>query len=197
MNAGTSSKRGGTGPSRRRYSQRRTKPWPKALWTSLPNALRPRTNMSSRSELYCRKCGCKYTGETGLLDASVSDGKHVVCAKPGCGGELTKWKPRKRIRSVSVKHMASLVEYAKVKTDWLKYIKHAVTADGKVVAHCDRCEQWREVDVHHIRGRRGPLLTATSYWLLVCRPCHDWIHANPAAAREQNLLAKPGEWGKL
>lgn len=44
-------------------------------------------------------------------------------------------------------------------------------------------------DGHEIltRGRGGDP-TDPANILLVCRQCHDWIHANPAAATERGLL---------
>lgn len=44
------------------------------------------------------------------------------------------------------------------------------------------------VDIHHVHGRDGLLLFDVRYWLAVCRPCHNWIHAHPKQARELGLL---------
>lgn len=43
-------------------------------------------------------------------------------------------------------------------------------------------------DVHHTAGRSGTNYLDHTTWLAVCRRCHDWIHNNPALAREFGLL---------
>lgn len=154
MSAGTSSKRAGTGPSRRRYSPRRKSPSRKALWVGLKNCLRPRMNTKRPSE------------------------------------------PRRRVRSVSALRSKRLAEYAAEKLRYLQGIRHAVTADGRIVAVCDSCRRWTAVDVHHTRGRAGQLLVRSQHWLLVCRACHDQIHREPEWARRRGLLAEKGDWAK-
>lgn len=51
-------------------------------------------------------------------------------------------------------------------------------------------------DIHHVRGRAGPLLTDRRFFKSVCREAHNWIHANPSLARALGLLAEPGQWNK-
>ncbi len=51
-------------------------------------------------------------------------------------------------------------------------------------------------DVHHTRGRSGSLLLDERFWRPVCRKCHDWIAAEPEAARAVGLLCAKGDWGK-
>jgi hypothetical protein len=67
---------------------------------------------------------------------------------------------------------------------------------------CGVCNSARTCDVHHSRGRLGELLTMVMYWVPVCRVCHDWIHNNPAVAREKSwrgisLLAPKGQFNTL
>ena len=45
------------------------------------------------------------------------------------------------------------------------------------------------VDNHHRAGKEGKLLLDESWWLPVCRKCHEWIGAHANIARELNLLA--------
>lgn len=49
-------------------------------------------------------------------------------------------------------------------------------------------------DIHHKRGRLGPLLTDTRHWLAVCRQCHNWIGDYPVAARTYGWLCPQGLW---
>ena len=42
----------------------------------------------------------------------------------------------------------------------------------------------QSTDVHHMKGRIGPLLTDVNYFLSVCRQCHDWIEGHPIEAKE-------------
>lgn len=57
------------------------------------------------------------------------------------------------------------------------------------------------VDVHHSRGRLGPLLMDERFWIPVSRIGHVFIHDNRARARELNwrgipLLAAIGDWNR-
>lgn len=53
-------------------------------------------------------------------------------------------------------------------------------------------------DVHEplTRARGGSILDPANA-LAVCRPCHDWIHANPAEATALGLLRPSGGGGDL
>lgn len=51
--------------------------------------------------------------------------------------------------------------------------------------------------VHHMRGRLGPLLLDQRYWLGVCDEGHRWIDANRAKAREMGWLCKVGDWNRI
>jgi hypothetical protein len=52
---------------------------------------------------------------------------------------------------------------------------------------CEDCRE-RNEHAHHrqMRSEGGP--TTPRNLLNVCRPCHDWIHAHPAASYELRLL---------
>ena len=52
-------------------------------------------------------------------------------------------------------------------------------------------------DVHHSRGRLGPLLMDQRFWTPACRRCHDWIRDHTAEARALGLLAPAGEWNTM
>lgn len=64
---------------------------------------------------------------------------------------------------------------------------------------CGVCHKKPTSDVHHSRGRLGPLLMDQRFWIPVCRTCHDWIGSNPDAARKLTwksiaVLCAKGEW---
>ncbi len=44
-------------------------------------------------------------------------------------------------------------------------------------------------DCHHMAGKEGKLLLDESWWLPVCRSCHNWIGDHANWARELGLLA--------
>lgn len=46
-----------------------------------------------------------------------------------------------------------------------------------------RCEQ-----VHHVAGRGGDDPHRLTNLLGCCAPCHEWIHRNPAAARDLGYM---------
>lgn len=51
-------------------------------------------------------------------------------------------------------------------------------------------------EVHHFRGRLGPLLLDQRFWVPVCRTAHVWIDANRKLAREFGWLCELGDWNK-
>lgn len=54
---------------------------------------------------------------------------------------------------------------------------------------------WRD-DTHHLLGKDGLLLFDVRHFKSVCRRAHQWIDANPDAARKLGLLADKGDWNK-
>jgi hypothetical protein len=55
----------------------------------------------------------------------------------------------------------------------------------------------RTREIHHMRGRLGPLLLDQRFWLATSKKGHKWIHANPDAAREQGWLCAVGDWNRI
>lgn len=49
-------------------------------------------------------------------------------------------------------------------------------------------------DIHHIRGRVGPLLLDERFWLPVSRFGHNWIEQHRQEAQRRGWLAGAGEW---
>jgi hypothetical protein len=52
-------------------------------------------------------------------------------------------------------------------------------------------------DLHHTRGRLGPLLLLKRFWRAVCRKHHNWIGDHPQEARAIGMLCQPGEWNTV
>lgn len=60
-----------------------------------------------------------------------------------------------------------------------------------------RCELYNAhtaTEIHHSRGRAGTLLLDERFWKGTCASAHDFIHSNPALAREYGLICKHGDW---
>jgi hypothetical protein len=140
----------------------------KALWTQLPNqqAFLKRLRRSQDSP-----------AGAGRLKGRLYSGR----------------KTRKPISQKSKAQRGKDAEYQKAKSEWwpsvrgqhcpvmLAIFKRLVLVTPKP---------------HHMRGRLGPLLCDTQYWLAVSREGHDWIHRNIAEARKRKWYAEPGEWNQ-
>ncbi len=80
--------------------------------------------------------------------------------------------------------------------------KYRPIAHGFLLAHpiCGIClvrggEVRPSTEIHHIRGRNGPLLFDTRFFCASCRACRLWPHDNKEEARKLGVLAERGEWG--
>ncbi len=70
----------------------------------------------------------------------------------------------------------------------LYYVDHFGRAFAWEKFKTDRCRQ-HSTDIHEPLTRaRGGSITDPANTIAVCRRCHDWIHANPAAAQDLGLL---------
>lgn len=54
---------------------------------------------------------------------------------------------------------------------------------------CERCKMAEATDIHHKAGR-GIYLCNVTYFMAVCRPCHDWIHANMNQAEKDGHIVR-------
>jgi hypothetical protein len=86
---------------------------------------------------------------------------------------------RTRLRKVSKARARELKAYATMRQMFLRKNPFC-EFDAMCLRH--------SVDIHHIRGRRGNLLTDERYLMAICREHHDWIHSNSRKAREMGLL---------
>lgn len=92
----------------------------------------------------------------------------------------------RKINKISTRRAAALKAYSRLKSAWL-----ADPANKKCrVANCAR----PTTDLHHQYGRVAGLLTDTRYWIPLCKVHHHRVHTDIPWARENNLIAKKGEW---
>ncbi len=92
---------------------------------------------------------------------------------------------RARIRPVSKARAKELRQYSKVIEEFLE-----------LHPWCEASCSKRSTEVHHTRGRVGPLLCDVRFFMAVCRECHDWIGNNMDAARKLGWLCEKGDWNK-
>ena len=103
------------------------------------------------------------------------DGKKIiyVCR---CGKERTVSTGKKKsIKAFSTK--------GRIRSDEYRRLRNA-DPRNKI---CLRCQSTESIDCHHPKGRVGDNLY---YFIFLCRPCHDWAHANPSAAKEDGYIEK-------
>lgn len=54
---------------------------------------------------------------------------------------------------------------------------------------CERCDSARSTEVHEPRLRsRGADINDPKQCVCLCSPCHQWVHANPAAATDAGWM---------
>lgn len=90
---------------------------------------------------------------------------------------------RSPLRRVSKKRAKEGKEYTEVSREFL--------ACNPI---CQVCNAAFSTEVHHKRGRVGPLLCDIRFFLAVDSECHKAIHDDPKAARQLGLLAPAYEW---
>ena len=84
---------------------------------------------------------------------------------------------RKPLANRSTKRAKQEREYLKIRKSFLLSSQGCQASLPKI---CTR----QVTDVHHMKGRIGNLLTDPTYFLAVCRPCHNWIEEHPKEAKE-------------
>ena len=83
----------------------------------------------------------------------------------------------KRIKSVSDKKLIELAEYRVVRDKYLS--EHPICE-----FHTCDC---RVVELHHMAGRIGKLLTNPKYFKSLCREHHNYTELHPIEAKEMGL----------
>lgn len=84
---------------------------------------------------------------------------------------------------MSIKKAADLKEYYAMRARFLANVDL-----------CEVCNTERPVEIHHRRGRVGPLLTDLRHLLATCKKCHDWIHKHIEEARTLGYICEKGLW---
>lgn len=98
-------------------------------------------------------------------------------------------KRKKPLRGKMLPTVAKRVpeRYRQYSADRISYLKANRRCLGQQLVPIDgECKTWA-TDVHHKRGRTGEDLLDQDHWVALCRPCHTWVEANPAAARALGL----------
>jgi hypothetical protein len=100
-------------------------------------------------------------------------------------------KARKPIRKVSAERSKRLRVY---------HIRRKLFLN--VHTGCAVFPAHKATEIHHTRGRIGPLLNMSEFWVPVSRKGHEWINANPAEARKRTfyglpLLCAVGQWNTV
>ena len=80
------------------------------------------------------------------------------------------------MRKVSLKRAEQLRDY--------KAVRDVFLADNP---YCERCN-YLASENHHKNGRTGLRLLDVTYFMAVCRTCHQYIHNNPQESREKRWL---------
>lgn len=91
-------------------------------------------------------------------------------------------KPTKPIPRVSAKRAKKDAEYSKLRQRYL-------TEHPLCMIKVNGCTH-TATDIHHTYAgaNRDAFYLVQSTWKGVCRNCHDWVHGNPAEARELGYL---------
>lgn len=67
---------------------------------------------------------------------------------------------------------------------------------GRYVGVCQRCGGRGFVELHHKRGRLGPLLIDKRHFAILCESCHRHVHTHVNKARGEGWIAQIGEWNR-
>jgi hypothetical protein len=106
--------------------------------------------------------------------------KEAVKSKDNTNQSNLPAKPKsvlKRIKSVSDKKLIELAEYRVVRDKYLS--EHPICE-----FHTCDC---RVIELHHMAGRIGKLLTNPKYFKSLCREHHNYVELHPVEAKEMGL----------
>ena len=106
----------------------------------------------------------------------------------------TPLKRKTPMRRVAFKHTGRTVlkVVSVTKAFWKKLYAAEKQIRGEVVKNrCERCGGWTaRLDGHHPYGQAGKWIML---FVMFCRDCHEWAHANPTAARDEGWICDAGK----
>jgi hypothetical protein len=114
----------------------------------------------------CKVCKTKFQVKYFLQKTCSTECKH----------EYEKQEPKRRIKKVSDKRKTQEKVYKLLRQQYLN-----------AIPKCERCKQ-TATEIHHKNGREGKRLNDQTYFMAVCRTCHNYIHENPLEARKKSWL---------
>jgi len=106
----------------------------------------------------------------------------------GVFGAGTEKKKPKRVNQISRRQRKRNEEYLAAAR--MFKIQHPVCGFHD---HVMKCVSKTE-DIHHMRGKIGPLLMDQRHWMPVCRHHHNWIANNIEIARQRGFICPKGLW---
>ena len=155
---------------------------PKAIWVQIRDRLNPNTNPES-----ARASNSSGYGASASSTRPDNMARTVSRNTKGRARWMKRKSVTKRLRIVSKKKSCELRLYS--------FLKGCFAA-ARGMSPGRSNGKSASFDIHHSRGRISTLLLDVRYWRIVSREEHNWIQANPQAAREAGLLCQPGEWNR-
>ena len=159
----------------------KTKP---ALWRSVAGAQAVRGPVKPDALERARARRAEKTG------ATLAPGLKVRQTKPCKRGDRVKTAERAAYRAEARMFVAAAVDRGEVCTVVLG-VKEL--REGRFYGHPTSAKL---NEVHHKRGRLGPLLRDQRHWMAISKQGHRWVHAHPKEARARGWLCEAGLWNK-
>lgn len=183
------------------YSDSMSTPTPERIRTS--SISRKTTSPEGAPVQISGSASSKHARKAARQDANTSRGQFIIAGQRSEGRSSKKSKHavklrtlqeirsskkptskrQKRIRRVSIKKAADLKEYYALRSRFLENVDL-----------CEICHTDRPVEIHHRRGRVGPLLTDLRHLMATCKKCHQWLHENIEEARTLGYICEKGLW---
>lgn len=91
---------------------------------------------------------------------------------------------RTPLRRVSKKRAAELVTYRSLKEYILKERPYCEMPSPTGAVSC----LGRSAQIHHMKGRAGPLLNDVRWWMAVCASCHTYIEDHKKEMRARKVI---------
>ncbi len=173
---------------------RKTKP---ALWTQSPEHQAQEAERDEKKQAR-RRLRRNFLAEQSARRKREMDSltRGLRKVKPS---EPSKWlaKPRRQKVNREYSEKAKAFVAAAVERGWTCPVVALVKVafpDLRKYGHrpCNRLNE-----VHHSRGRLGPLLMDMRFWIPLSKFGHRWCHEHPAWARANGFLCAEGKWNTV